>query len=219
MCLLSLPRTNSHLYRETPLEQLFWGRIPVERSVSFFFHESDNTKQIIWSMKYNSQPEIGRYMAQVYAREIQSSGFFEGVDVIIPVPLTLRKQIKRGYNQSHYIANGISDVTGIPMITNAVKKNRNTVSQTNFGKDERYRNVEGIFSLIHPELVRNKHILLVDDVLTTGATLCSLADAIMQAEGVKFSILTLSLAGELKGVPFTRSTSPEVTDDEKLINL
>lgn len=202
MCLISLPRTNSHYSTETPLEQVFWGRIPIERAVSFFFHMSENAKQIIWAMKYNSQPEVGRYIAQIYTREIKNSGFFDGIDIIIPVPLTLSKQIKRGYNQTHYIAKGISDETGIPVVTDAVRKNRNTVSQTNFDKNNRYYNVCDVFTLTKPEKVRNKHILLVDDVLTTGSTLCSLANTIMAAEGVRFSILTLSLAGQLKGVPF-----------------
>ena len=203
-CLATLPRTNSHMFRETILEQVFWGRIPVVRAVSFFFHESDNTKSIIWTMKYNSQPQLGQYIAQIYAREIKDSSFFDGIDAIVPVPLSWVKHMKRGYNQSHYIAKGISHETGIPIVTNAVRKTRNTVSQTNFNKMMRLENVDDVFTLVHPKLLRGKHILLVDDVLTTGATLCSLAKAIMPAGNVRFSVLTLSLAGQFKGVPYTR---------------
>ena len=203
-CLATLPRTNSHLFRETILEQVFWGRIPVVRAVSFFFHGSDNTKQIIWAMKYNSQPQLGQYIAQIYASEIKDSGFFDDIDVIIPVPLSWLKHIRRGYNQSHYIAKGISHETGIPVIINAVRKTRNTSSQTNFDRMKRLENVDDAFTLVHPELLRGKHILLVDDVLTTGATLCSLAKTIMPAGDVRFSVLTLSLAGQLRGTPFTR---------------
>ena len=156
-------------------------------------------------MKYNFQPDLGRYVAQIYAKEILDSCFFDGIDCIIPVPLTWRKHIKRGYNQTHYIAKGISDETGIPVMTNVVRKMKDTVSQTNLGRTDRMKNVENVFELIRPELVRGKHVLLVDDVLTTGSTLCSLANTIMQAGDVRFSILTLSLAGQLKGVPYTRS--------------
>ncbi|MBO4664173.1 MAG: ComF family protein [Bacteroidaceae bacterium] len=203
-CLATLPRTLSHLYRQTPLEQVFWGRMPIERAVSFFYHEGESTKQIIWQMKYNSRPKLGGYIAQLYAREIIDSGFFDGIDIIIPVPLTWRKTLRRGYNQTHYIAEGISKVTGIPVVTNAVKKTKDTASQTNFNRLERLDNVDNVFRLIRPDIVRNKHILLVDDVLTTGATLCSLGKAIMSgAEGVRFSVLTLSLAGSLKGMPYT----------------
>ena len=210
-CIATLPRTHAHQYQRTILEQAFWGRIPVEKAGSFFFHESNNTKQIIWAMKYNSQPKLGKYLAQMYAHEIKSSGFFDGIDIIIPVPLTWRKTLKRGYNQSNYIAKGISIETGIPVITNAVRKTKDTASQTNFNHLERLNNVTGVFSLVRPELVRGKHILIVDDVLTTGATICSLANTIMSAGDVRFSILTLSLAGKLKGMPFTRS---QEDDDE-----
>ena len=202
-CLANLPRTNSHICRELPPEQLFWGKLPIERVVCFFFHESTNIKQIIWDLKYNNHPNIGRYFARIYAKEIKDSGFFDGIDIIIPVPLSWRKLLKRGYNQCDYIAQGISDETGIPIEKNAVRRVKHNVSQTNFDRQQRQENVENIFSLAHPELVRGKHILIIDDVLTTGATICSLGNVICNAGDVKISVLTLALAGQLKGMPYT----------------
>lgn len=206
-CLANLPRTNSHICSGLPPEQLFWGKIPIERALCFFFHESTGIKQIIWSLKYNNQPDIGRYIAHIFAEEIKDYGIFDNIDIIIPVPLSWRKRIKRGYNQSDYIAKGISEVTGIPVITNAVKKIKHTESQTNFDNFQRQENVKGIFSVVNPKLIEGKHILLVDDVLTTGATLCSLGNTISQAANVKISVLTLALAGQLKGVPFEKADS------------
>lgn len=201
-CIANLPRTNSHICSGLPPEQLFWGKLPIERVVCYFFHEGTNTKQIIWSLKYNNQPDIGRYVAHIYAKEIMEHGIFNSIDYIIPVPLSQRKRISRGYNQCDYIAKGISEVTGIPILTNVVKRIKHNDSQTNFDATQRQENVKGIFSIVHPELIRGKHILMVDDVLTTGATLCSLGQVICQAGNVKISVLTLALAGTLKGIPF-----------------
>lgn len=125
----------------------------------------------------------------------RSTGFFRGIDVIIPVPLHPRKQKLRGYNQSECIARGVSAVTGIPIDVSSVLRRRHTETQTRKSAYERWENVDGIFLLRYPERFVGKHILIVDDVLTTGATTTACADALKDVGGVHVSILTLAVAG------------------------
>lgn len=127
--------------------------------------------------------------------ELAATGFFRGIDVIIPVPLHPRKQKLRGYNQSECIARGVSAVTGIPIDVSSVLRRRHTETQTRKSAYERWENVDGIFLLRYPERFVGKHILIVDDVLTTGATTTACADALKDVGGVHVSILTLAVAG------------------------
>ena len=123
-----------------------------------------------------------------------ASGFFEGVDVILPVPLHKKKQQIRGYNQSEWIARGIAAVTGISIDTESVVRQKNTETQTRKSSFERWENVEGIFQLHHAEPLAGKHVLIVDDVLTTGATTVECASCLAEIEGIRISILTLAMA-------------------------
>ena len=133
---------------------------------------------------------MGRYMAA----ELIESGFFQGIDVIIPIPLHETKQRIRGYNQSEWIARGIAAVTGIPVDTEAVVRRKYTETQTRKSIFERWENVEGIFELHHAESLIGKHVLIVEDVLTTGATTVACASRIMEVEGIRISVLTLAVA-------------------------
>ena len=133
---------------------------------------------------------MGRYMAS----ELQASDFFHGVDVIIPIPLHKKKQQIRGYNQSEWISRGITAVTGVPVDTEAIIRRKNTETQTQKSALERWENVEGIFELHHAESLIGKHVLIVDDVLTTGATTVACASRIMEVEGIRISVLTLAVA-------------------------
>ena len=128
------------------------------------------------------------------ASELQASDFFHGVDVIIPIPLHKKKQQIRGYNQSEWISRGITAVTGIPVDTEAIIRRKNTETQTQKSALERWENVEGIFELHHAESLIGKHVLIVDDVLTTGATTVACASRIMEVEGIRISVLTLAVA-------------------------
>ena len=131
---------------------------------------------------------MGRYMAA----ELLSSHFFQGIDVIIPIPLHKKKQQIRGYNQSEWIARGVSAVTGIPIDTESILRKKNTETQTRKSVFERRDNVEGIFELQHPETLAGKHILIVDDVLTTGSTTLACASCLVDVEDIRISILTLA---------------------------
>lgn len=195
MCNINLPRTNYHLQKDNQVEQLFWGKIPLERATSFFFYrKGSDFRQILHQLKYGGQKEIGAIMGRYMASELTVSGFFEGIDVIIPVPLHKRKQRIRGYNQSEWIARGISTVTGIRIDTEVIVRRKHTDTQTRKSTFERWENVDGIFELHHAESLKGKHLLVVDDVLTTGATTVACASRLMEIEGVRISVLTLAVA-------------------------
>lgn len=195
MCNINLPRTDYHLRKDNPVEKMFWGKIPLERATSFFFYrKGSDFRQILHQLKYGGQKGIGAIMGRYMAAELLESGFFEGVDVILPVPLHKKKQQIRGYNQSEWIARGIAAVTGISIDTESVVRRKNTETQTRKSFLERWENVEGIFELNHAESLNGKHILIVDDVLTTGATTVECASCLTDIEGIRISILTLAMA-------------------------
>lgn len=193
LCNIKLPRTNFHLQKDNPIERRFWGLIPLERATSFFFYEKGSDfRSILHRLKYGGQKEIGAIMGRHMAAELLSSGFFQGMDVIIPIPLHKKKQQIRGYNQSEWIARGIAAVTGIPIDTESILRRKNTETQTQKSIFERRENVEGIFELQHSEPLIGKHVLIVDDVLTTGSTTVACASCLVDVEGIRISILTLA---------------------------
>lgn len=193
-CWMHLPMTEYHTVEHSPLEQQFLGLFPIERAVSMFYHDGEGVRHIIYHIKYYGHPEVAAHLAAIYANELKEHHFFDGIDCIIPLPLHWRRQLKRHYNQSHYIAQGIHDVTGLPIFKNVVKRVKNNPSQTHLNAQERIDNVKGIFHLKHPEKMEGKHLLLVDDVTTTGSTLASCAQELGKIPDVKISVLTLAVA-------------------------
>jgi ComF family protein len=127
------------------------------------------------------------------AEEMKPAGFLDGIDILLPIPLSKKRYWQRGYNQSEMLARGMSEVTGLPVITKAVRRTNFRQSQTSLTRKERQENVEGTFVLRHPELLENKHVLLIDDICTTGATLLACSEAIRSVKGIHISILTLGL--------------------------
>lgn len=194
-CNLELPRTQYHLRKENPVEHLFWGKFPLERATAYFFYQKGSDyRKVLHQLKYNGRKEVGAVMGRYLAAELQPDGFFQGIDVLIPVPLHPSKQKARGYNQSEWLAKGISQVTGIPLDTDSVLREKSTETQTRKSVYERWENVEGIFRLRHPNNLAGKHVLIVDDVLTTGSTLTACADAVCATKGVCISVLALAMA-------------------------
>lgn len=197
-CLSGLPYTRLHQRKDNVMEKYFWGKMPIERACAYVYYaKGGNVQKLLFSLKYYGNSDLGRFLGRCMAREFRSSGFFQDVDVIIPVPLHHRKQRKRGYNQSRMLAEGISSVTGIPLWNNLLVRDQYTETQTRKGNYERWVNVEGVFACSSPEALYGKHILLVDDVLTTGATLVACADALGQIPGLRISVMTLAMAGEI----------------------
>ena len=195
-CNFHLPRTGFHRNAyDNEMAKMFWGQIPIERATAFFYYEPHaETANILYELKYKNHPEIGSVVGRMLAKEIQPSGFFDGIDGIVPVPLAKKRQRQRGYNQSEEIARGVSEITGLPICKKVVRRNSFKGSQTNKGRWDRQENVEHVFELIDAEAVSNKHLLLIDDVVTTGATCIACAKALCQTEGVRISILSLALA-------------------------
>lgn len=194
-CLYALPKVEPHVSAE--IEKIFWGKIDIERAASFiYYHKGSPYNNIIHALKYKGRPWTGMLFAGMAAAELNEKGFFDGIDAIIPVPLSRKKRRKRGYNQCDYIADGISQATGIPVLKDIVERNISNETQTDKSRDERWENVKGIFTLKKPELLEGKHILLVDDILTTGATLASCASAIQACCNCRTSIFTLGYTSQ-----------------------
>ena len=195
-CNLHLPRTGfQRVPRENVMTKMFWGQIPIERATALFYYESHaESANILYELKYKNHPEIGETMGRMMARELQRGDFFDGIDGIVPVPLAKRRERQRGYNQSMEIAKGVSEITNLPIYNKVVKRKTFNGSQTSKGRWERNENVENVFELLDGDSVRGKHLLIIDDVVTTGATVIACAKEISKAEGVRFSVLSLGFA-------------------------
>lgn len=195
VCQLHIPRTFFHLQPfDNIMAKMFWGQIPIERATAMFLYQphSDSSK-IIYNLKYNHKPEIGIVMGRMMAKEVITSGFFDGIDLIIPVPLAKNRKKQRGYNQSEMLAHGISDISGIDISTKIVNRKEFKQSQTNLSRQDRMENVDGQFVLTaNGKDLTGKHILIVDDVATTGATIITCATAMKEIQGIRFSVMTLA---------------------------
>lgn len=195
-CNMHLPRT---YYDKDPYEnemaRLFWGQMPVERAFAMIYYEPHSqVSRMVHSLKYLGHPEVGDFMGRMMSAELLGSTFFDGIDMIVPVPLSRKRKRKRGYNQSREIARGISSLTGIPVADNIVRRARFVESQTQKHRWQRLENVDGVFRLCDNAPVDGKHILLVDDVVTTGATIISCAKEICRGGNVRFSVLSFGYA-------------------------
>jgi ComF family protein len=194
-CNYNLPRTNFHFDPHNPVAVTFWGRIRIEHATAFyFFNKGSKFRHLIHELKYNGRKDIGIEMGRIFGYEIMQSDGFRSADIIIPVPLHIKKLKKRGFNQSECIARGISEAMNKPMDTHSVKRVVQSSTQTRKTRYERWLNVEGIFKVIDPAALTGKHILLVDDVITTGATLEACAAEILKIEGTKVSVAVMGVA-------------------------
>lgn len=198
-CLVTLPYTRITDHSDNLVARLFWGRLPVEKAYSHLFYNRESLSfPLLMKLKYGHLPEIGRVMGRTMAGQLRPKGFFDGVDGIVATPLHWWRWWLRGYNQSGMMARGISQITGIPVLWGLVRRRRFTGTQSHLDAELRRKNVENAFRAGRTDA---KHILLVDDVLTTGATLLFVATAILKENpDVHFSILTLSVASD--GMPY-----------------
>jgi ComF family protein len=194
-CYISIPRTNYHLQPENPVAQLFWGRCMVEKAAAFsFYTRGSRVRNLIHKLKYSGIKEIGYELGRIYAVPLKSSGFTAGIDLIIPVPLHPSKKRIRGFNQSEYISEGISAVTGLAVDTVSLIRILQSSTQTSRTRYERWTNVEGIFRVADAGAIRGKHVLLVDDVITTGSTIESCVNELLKIEDVKVSVIAIACA-------------------------
>ena len=193
-CFLGIPRTGFHRHSENAVTSLFWGRVYITHAASWFqFGKGSPYQKLIHKLKYEGRKDIGEMMGIFYARELKDS-VFEKTDVVVPVPLHWLKQRKRGYNQSEIIALGICEVFEKRMITGNLIRMDFTDSQTKKSRFDRYLNMEGKFIVYDPEIFTGLHVLLVDDVVTTGSTLEACAQALLNAGCGAVSIITIAVA-------------------------
>lgn len=194
-CQNKIPKTNYHLLPDNPVEKRFWGKVPVASASSFyFFQKGSDYQKIIHELKYRGNKQIGEILGKLAAVDLLENPEYQHIDWIVPVPLHPKKLAKRGYNQSELICNGISAILEKPVnVSNLCRLQENT-TQTKKSVYERYKNTKGIFQLKNPQEFRDKHILLVDDVLTTGSTLEACIQTLLIAENIKISVFTLAVA-------------------------
>ncbi len=194
-CWNDLPLTNYHFQKGNKVEQLFWGRTSIEFATAFFtYKKGSKYQQLVHFIKYKGMKELGFETGRRFGFSLTEADHFKSVDIIVPVPLHPLKQKKRGFNQSEWIAKGISDAMKKPLIVNNLKRNIHTSTQTRKNRFERWENVENIFDVTVPDKFNNKHILLVDDVVTTGSTLEACANQLLKIDSAKVSIATLGFA-------------------------
>ena len=193
VCMLHLPRTTYQFSPDdNPMAQLFWHLTPIKRAAALLYYEPHSElARLIYDLKYHDRPDIGEDMGRLMANEMQLAHYFDGIDVLLPVPLSRKRLRQRGYNQSEMLAIGVSDITHLPIVTNALRRKHFVKSQTRLSRHERQENVEDMFELRDGSRLQGKHVLLIDDICTTGATLIACIDALKNIPGIRLSVLTL----------------------------
>ncbi len=194
-CLANLTATFYSAHDDNHTERQLAGRIPYQHATSLYVFRKGNTvQQLVHAMKFHSNSDLCIFMGRQMGLELLHSGRFDNIDLLVPVPLHWRRRLQRGYNQSELLCRGISEVMGRPVNKRALVRHRNTHQQSMQASGDREENVRDAFSVRHPDDLQGKHLLLVDDVLTTGATLGSCCDALKLVNNLKISIATLSIA-------------------------
>ena len=195
-CRFLLPKTGYEQHSDNPLAQIFYGQMPFNAVMAeFFFSKTGKVQHLIHGLKYHHCRENGIFLGQEIGKSLLQAPDYQGIDFIVPIPLHPKKEKIRGYNQSHVIAEGISEIMNIPIAENCLVRRVFTDTQTKKSREDRWQNVKDIFEVKNPEKLKGKHVLLVDDVLTTGATLLSAGKSLLQVEGIKISVATAACAG------------------------
>lgn len=193
-CITTLPYTNAHLEKDNAIERIFWGRLKLEQAFSMlYFNKKGKVQNLMHELKYNGKKELGEVLGNLYAEHLLKNIDLNHIDIIVPVPIHPKKKQIRGYNQSDFIAKGMGERLNIPMSDNSVEKNVHTSSQTNKNRQERWENVDNTFTILNEENLTNKHVLLIDDVLTTGSTIESCGNEILKLPGTKLSVATIAV--------------------------
>lgn len=194
-CLANMSTSAFSAMRDNPVERRLIGRFPLENATAVYLFRQDNTvRNAVHAMKFHGNTDLCLMMGRQMGLDLLSSGRFDDVEVLVPVPLHWLRRLWRGYNQSELLCRGIGEVLKVPVCTDAVVRHRYTRQQSMQQSRNRASNVEGAFRLRKPEKLAGKHILLVDDVLTTGATITACADVIVKAPGVRISVATFCMA-------------------------
>jgi ComF family protein len=192
-CEAELALTNYHHIPGNETAVRLYGRIPFVHATSLAWFTAEGLLQhLIHGLKYKGRTQTGLYLGRELGKAIKECGW--NIDTVVPVPLHKKKEASRGYNQTLLIAEGIGEILNIPVLSGAIIRTRNTETQTDKNREERIENVARAFAATHADLLRGKHILLIDDVLTTGATLESCALEVLKVDNVNISIATIGIA-------------------------
>lgn len=195
-CHARLPRTNFQQYPSNPVERLFWGRLPLlHATAQYYFSKASMMQQLMHEIKYRGNRELAIYLGTLIGTQLASSPNFSSVDALVPLPLFAQRERQRGYNQASLLCKGIAAVMQVPVGEQWIIRTSASESQTSKGRVDRWLNMEGRFSLQDPEAAKNKHLLLVDDVITTGATLEACGRELLKAPGARLSVAALCVAG------------------------
>jgi ComF family protein len=193
-CIDAMPETNFELHENNPVERIFWGRLPlIAATAQFYFNKESLMQHLMHQFKYKGDKDLGYQLGRLMGQQLKRSGRFPA-DAIVPLPLFPAKERKRGYNQATVLSEGLAEILNIPVLTNAISRPQHTETQTRKGRIERWKNIDGKFILTDRNQVRNKHLLLVDDVVTTGATLESCGIELLKGENTSLSVATFCIA-------------------------
>ncbi|QKG54050.1 ComF family protein [Hymenobacter sp. BRD67] len=196
-CRAELPYTDYHLLPpdQNPLARRFWGKLPVQHTLSYLvFLKNGRVQELLHQLKYRGQQQVGSALGQLYGAELAAAGLGPEFDLVVPVPLHRRKLARRGYNQAEAFATGLAAALPCPCAAHVLLRTEHTASQTRKGRAARWQNVATVFEVAEPERIVGCHILLVDDVLTTGATLEACATVLLTAGAQAVSIATIACA-------------------------
>jgi len=196
-CLFQLPKTNFHLDVENPMVKYLAGLVPFEHATAlYYFLKEGRVQELIHQLKYEERYEIGVKLGTQLGRQLKGVAHWQTLAGIVPVPLHPKKIRKRGYNQSDAIGEGVAKAMDLPLWSHALIRNTHSETQTKKSRTERWENVESIFTVTDVDLLTNTHVLVVDDVMTTGSTLLACAEQLLEVEGLKVSFGTLAWAGK-----------------------
>lgn len=194
-CLYDLPFTDYHQHAENRVAKQLWGRLPLNGAMAMlYFRKGAKVQNLIHNLKYNGKTDVGIILGDLLGERLKNSSIYQGIDFIIPVPLHQKKLRLRGYNQSTFIAEGVANKLAIPFSEKILIRTISTESQTKKSRYNRYENMKAVFRIDKPEHIIDKHILLVDDVITTGATLEACANTLFENGAAKVSIAALAFA-------------------------
>lgn len=190
-CLAAMPETLFERFSANPVEKTFWGRLPLDAATAQFYFTKDSLMQtLLHQLKYKGRRELGIQLGKIMGQQLKEAQRFPA-DALIPLPLFPDREQKRGYNQSALLCEGMSEIMQVPVWKDVISRPLYTETQTRKGRVERWANIEGKFRLLQPDRLRDKRILLVDDVVTTGATLESCGAELMKTAGIRLQIAAL----------------------------
>jgi ComF family protein len=192
-CINRLPVTGFHHHANNPVEKIFWGRMPVAYAASYLYFSKDSLLQhIVHELKYKGNKELGLFMGRKMGEVMVQTHRFQNIDALVPLPLFAARERKRGYNQALILCMGMAEVLSLPVLDKAIRRHTSSETQTNKNRIDRWLNMQGKFELRQPAAIAGKHILLVDDVITTGATLEACGQELLTIPNTRLSIMTMA---------------------------